>query len=857
MKILHTPEQGLKGICLIAIGLLATTATGQIVLEQAGTIEVGAGPASIQAADLNGDTFLDLVTANEGDGTLSLMLGNGDGTFEAPVSISVGVGPRWLSIADLNGDNRLDLAVADYDGNQVAILHNLGGAVFDAPIYHSVPLHAVSICVGDLDGDGWLDVAVGLCNDEGGLDRNTLAILQNDGQGTLLAPDIVFANTTTIWGIGTGDLDGDSDLDLLMPSHWGGTGWMVNDGFGVFQRNGYGINAGTSRVVAIDMNGDDKIDVVGAYYYGPSGIKWALGQGDGTFVSSAQYEVPGGGQYTDLRAADFDGDGYPDFIATTDSDSPGYRIYYNNGDGSMSGQSYDSLGEAPQSVAVGDFDGDGHPDAAIADDPTSTVFLLHNATPDPLLVDPVVTSLSLLARDSMQTVDVDGDTDLDIVALLTPDNGQFTHGQAAVFLNNGQGGFGTPTLYETGAQPYYLDVGDLNGDDHPDIVVSNSWDSDVSIFYNDGNGQFSPRQTLQIGGALLFGIAIGDMDNDNRADIVLAGYQSRGILIAFQDEFGAFEIVDHPLDSREYLGVALADFNGDGFLDVVTGANTGRFASVFLNTGLRSLDRSVLYEVSATPRSLTVADFDGDDHMDVAFGVEHNISVLYGVGDGTFGEAVLYPTPSAVGVVDIKAADLNNDDHVDLVGAEVANRRVVVLLNDGAGGLVESGGAYSASYPHIIAAGDFDGDDDVDVAIISRPELEIPIKRLTVYFNSTISDPGGAESLHLQSSTFVRDHQAQLIATRARGSEQVYFLLSTRGLGAGPRVPVLGGMQLDLRNPISIIDSAFADSLGRATLQLRIPPGAPPVMIGLQAVVRRGSRGRDSLKSNPVLTGIE
>ncbi|MCC6906340.1 MAG: VCBS repeat-containing protein [Phycisphaerales bacterium] len=846
------------GACVALIALFTGASGAQIAFEQTGTVEVGIAPWAIQAADLNGDTFLDLVTANRGDGTLSLVLGSGDGTFQAPVQITVDGVPAALCVADFNRDALLDLAVADSDGRRLAVLHNTGSAEFDAPIYYDLPLLPTALAAGDLDGDGWIDLAAGMSNPESEFSRNTGAILYNDGAGTLEAPTVFFTNITNIPSLQLADLDRTGDLDLLLGTSSDRTAyWIPNDGFGEFAAAPRRIRMGEGKQLALDVNGDDLVDVVGASDFGNGYFRWAFGLGDGNFDDSDLYTLSGFTLVTDLRAADFDGDGYPDFIHVNHSDGPGYRVVHNNGDGTMDAQQLVPVCDLPRGVAVGDFDGDERPDAAVADAATDTIFVLRNITPEPLLIDPVTTTLTHVCRESMRSADVDGDLDVDIIGLLSANDGQFTHGEVAVFLNNGQGGFGPPALYEAGAQSFYLDVGDLNGDGRPDVVVSNYFDGDASIFYNDGNGQFAPQQRLDVGGAPLNGVAIGDMDNDTRADIVLAGDRSRGILIAFQDEFGAFEVVDHRLDERDFARIALADLNGDDFLDVVAGVNSARDAAVFLNTGLRGLERRVDYEVGTTPRSLAVGDFDGDENADVAFGIEHNISVLYGVGDGTFGEAVLYSTPSATGVTDIKAADLNNDGHVDIVGAEVLNRRVISMLNDGAGALAESGSAYAASCPRIIAVGDFDGDEDTDVATISRPEGQVSLKRLTVFSNSTISDPGSLDGVHLRTSRAVRGRQAQLLVSGARGSERIHFLLGTRGLGLGQRVPLLGGLQLDLRSPVNVIDTAIADSLGNATLQVRVPPGAPVITVGLQAVARRGAGGRASAKTNPVLLDIE
>ncbi len=92
--------------------------------------------------------------------------------------------------------------------------------------------------------------------------------------------------------------------------------------------------------------------------------------------------------------------------------------------------------------------------------------------------------------------------------------------------------------------------------------------------------------------------------------------------------------------------------------------------------------------------------------------------------------------------------------------------------------------------------------------------------------------------------------------SRVQSGETVYFLYSMNGVGNGPSIPGLGGMRLDLLDRVALIGSAQADANGAARLSLMIPRQAPPLPIALQAVIRRGPGGRDSVKSNTRSTFI-
>jgi hypothetical protein len=188
----------------------------------------GSGPISVIAADVNGDGLPDLITANGADGTVSVLMNNGDGSFAAPVSYAAGADAVAVAVADVNGDGFPDLAVADANGNSVQILLNAGDGAFGAPLAFVVGAKPVAVVLSDLDGDGKPDVVV--------VDRDddTAGILLGNGDGSFAPPLFVRTGAEPGW-LTTQDLNGDGKLDLVTANYSDGSvSVFTNSGAGNF-----------------------------------------------------------------------------------------------------------------------------------------------------------------------------------------------------------------------------------------------------------------------------------------------------------------------------------------------------------------------------------------------------------------------------------------------------------------------------------------------------------------------------------------------------------------------------------------------------------------------------------------------
>lgn len=172
---------------------------------------VGNNPTSAAVGDFNGDGKPDLAVANADDGTVSILLGNGDGTFTPSSTVNVGVRPVFVVAADFNGDGILDLAVANYSSDTVTVLLGNGQGSFSTGSVLSAGRHPISLGVADFNGDGKKDLIV--ANRAG----NLVSALLGNGDGTFAAPQHIAVDISP-QSLALADFNRDSQTDFVAVS---------------------------------------------------------------------------------------------------------------------------------------------------------------------------------------------------------------------------------------------------------------------------------------------------------------------------------------------------------------------------------------------------------------------------------------------------------------------------------------------------------------------------------------------------------------------------------------------------------------------------------------------------------------
>lgn len=357
------------------------------------------GAWGVIAADFNKDGMLDVVTSNRGSNTVTVYLGNGNGTFQAGQQITVFTGPFGLAVGDINHDGNLDLIVTSLfasGSGGIAVLLGNGDGTFQSPtLFTTDHGESLAAALADVNGDGNLDLIAG--NATGGV-----AVFLGNGDGTFQAPVIYGPSLGGIGDIRLADLNGDGSLDLIVANE-SVVATLLGNGNGTFQNPASISVPGSVGTVIGDFDGDGKLDAVASSF--DSATVFLKGNGDGTLQAGVTIATSAN---RGIQIGDFNGDGKLDFV-TQDQTGQSLDFYIGNGDGTF--QAVQSFGTdlGPQfTFAVGNFATGGGLAVAAAGTSNDMVFFQTAVVVSPAVVN--FDSLAIGSTSDPMTVTVTNST---------------------------------------------------------------------------------------------------------------------------------------------------------------------------------------------------------------------------------------------------------------------------------------------------------------------------------------------------------------------------------------------------------------------------------------------------------------
>ena len=667
---------------------------------------VGANPYSPVAADFDRDGDLDLVTANRSSNNISVLLNAGDANFLLSNNYEIGSQPETVFAADLDNDGDIDLAAANrITPGSVRILLNYGDGTFDVqPSFPSNGNEPGSICAADLDGDSDLDLIIG--ND------GTVSIFFNNGDATF----IFEANYSIAGGasVNAADLDNDGDLDLT-GGLWANNAIFVlmNNGDGSFgSLSTYPVGVGPAFVKAADLNGDGYLDLCSTNHYDQT-ASILMNNGDGTFATHITYNV-GVAPYIAFPA-DLDSDGDLDLTVQNREDD-NVSVLLNHGDGTFADQQLFSTGDGPINVLAADLDIDGDLDLVTANINSNDVSILLNLNiPQITSIFPTLNHLNVM-RDASISVTFDMDMD----ALTFQDATFIVYTRSAGILQ-GTISYDSKTRTATFDPDHDFDAGEvvtavlttgILSAQGLALAKSHAWSFTVEA--DQAPATFSSDSTYQVEASpvSVFG---ADLNSDGHIDLATANEDSNSVSVLLNNGDGSLGLQMRIPTGRATKSVYATDLDNDGDLDLATANAASGNISLLFNDGTGNFAADSVDVSGMQPVSIFATDFDGDGYADLATAnsSSNNVSVLLNKGDGTFSTDSLYPVD--VAPFSITAADLDNDGDFDITTVNVSAKTVSVLLNKGDGTFVPDS-VYVVGFSWSIVAADLNGDNYVDLA---------------------------------------------------------------------------------------------------------------------------------------------
>ena len=674
--------------------------------------------------------------------------------FSAVRTYPTGAAPSAAIMRDFNGDGLVDIATANSASGDISILLGRRNGTFQPAITLATD-GASALTAGDLDGDGVLDLAVTTT------DAAEVKLFHGQGDGTFEAAGTVRVGARAE-GLELADFNGDGLLDLVVASageqrRTGEVAVLPGNGDGTFgAARTYDANTNPVQVVVADLNGDGELDVAVANSHLTAGLTILLGNGDGTFLELNSDVIS---LATNISAGDLNNDGELDLV-TTNSSSGTSIVLLGNGDGTFTkGDVINSGYFLSLTTQLADLNRDGNLDLIGGGSVDGIGVFLgdgegHFGPPTIYAVGSLFAGL--------------GDFNLDHAVDVVAAGSHFV----GVGLGNGDGTLAAPVESQVQSYVNYIAPGDFNGDGIPDVALGGA-ETFIDIALGDGVGGYVDQERL-LPSVIPHDLLAGDFDEDGNLDLAAAGWTAE-VAVYHGNGDGTFDPrkISTPLPSIA-AAEAAADFNGDGHLDLALAATNAQMIIAF-GEGDGTFQLGNSYESGDGSEAILVLDANGDGQPDVAIAntSSNTISCFLGQPDGTFQAGV---TTSLTQPAYLATADFNRDGKADLI---VGGTSTQLFLSQGDGTFVAA--ATISSLVGDLAIADFNADEKLDVAIANGGSVYlVPGKKNNVFGGSTSYFAGGQTSGFLTVLDADLDGNPDVIVTPSGYSSALTVLLNLR-----------------------------------------------------------------------------
>lgn len=672
----------------------------------------GADSHSVALGDVDGDGDVDAYVS-EAFARDVVWLNDGSAHFtRSPALLDIGYGSCAL-LAPLDNNSSLDLFLLRHFASSRVWTNNGSGVFSDSGQSIGASTSRRRAALGDLDGDLDLDAVL-----PADTTSSSNEIYINNGAGTFTASTQLLGSYSSR-AVALGDIDADGDLDALLANNGPNKLWR-NNGSATFTDSGQTVGTrGTFDVALADLDGDSDLD---AFFANGSvvGDPEEVWKNDGTGVFTNSGQLLGDDYSFSVVLFHCDGDGDLDAFVGNNTGQPNL-LYLNNGSGTFSASAENVGNGGAFGAAARDLDGDSDLD----------LFLANAVLPEQVFLNDGQCHFSrtgqVLGGTSAEAValgDLDGDSDLDAVV---GTYGGFTR----ILRNQGTGNFLDDDQWlDAGFAPSVgaVRVGDFDGDLDLDIwtglCCSGSESNDDApgrIWMNDGSGLFTDSGE-RLGSEYTTGGAVGDVDGDLDLDLVVSNYPSffsAGTSRLYRND-GAGHFTQDPqaLTGAHSSAIALGDLNDDGDLDLFI-ADRGGPSKAWGNDGAGTFTASPQNLGNAVTTSVALGDLDGDGDLDAFLGNIGGNTVWLNGGIGQFTSSG--QTLGSADTVAVHLFDADSDGDVDAwaTNGEGTTQPSQLWLNDGTGHFTDAGWPLASMRAPQSAIGDLDGDNDLDLYLAS------------------------------------------------------------------------------------------------------------------------------------------